>query len=103
MQAEEPSGEKNNIMLDSEYEQTSVITALKEEIINVRGILSQIDNSLMFPVPFPYYHVVNFAMKIQLLFISYASLFMNNGKGNLWSCFLFPVTAYLILGLVEVN
>eukprot|EP00960_Hanusia_phi_P031507 749332-Hanusia_phi.AAC.5 len=102
MQTEEPSGEKNNMMLDSEYEQTNVISALKEEIINFRGVLGQIDNSLLFPMPFPYYHVVNLAMKIQLLFISYASLFMNSGKGSLWSCFLFPVTAYLILGLVEV-
>ena len=90
-------------MLISEYEQTSLITNIKEEIVDMRAAIGKIDNSLLFPMPFQYYHIVNFCMKIELVLLAYAFLFINGGKGSLWSCFAFPLVTFLLLGLVEVH
>jgi hypothetical protein len=45
-------GEKGNPMLASEFEQTSLISNLKEEIVGLRGAMGAIDNSMLFPIPF---------------------------------------------------
>eukprot|EP00960_Hanusia_phi_P055746 763053-Hanusia_phi.AAC.10 len=102
MQTPVPEGEKGNPMLISEYEQTSLITNIKQEIVDMRAAIGKIDNSLLFPMPFQYYHIVNFCMKIELVLLLYAFLFINGGKGSLWSCFAFPLVTFLLLGLVEV-
>ena len=57
MQAPMPNGEKGNPMLHSEFEQTSLVADLKKEIVEMRGAIGSIDNSVLFPIPFQYYHM----------------------------------------------
>jgi hypothetical protein len=39
-------------MLVSEFEQTSLVSNLKSEIVDMRGAIGTIDNAMLFPIPF---------------------------------------------------
>lgn len=90
MAAAPPKGEKGNPMLASEFEQTSLISNLKEEIVGLRGAMGAIDNSMLFPIPFQYYHIVNVTLMINLLLLSYAFLSINSA---------FSIPAYFMVCL----
>ena len=90
MAAPPPQGEKGNPMLSSEFEQTSLISNLKEEIVGLRGAMGAIDNSMLFPIPFQYYHIVNVTLLINLLLLSYAFLSIDS---------VFSIPAYFMVCL----
>jgi hypothetical protein len=97
MQASMPTGEKGNPMLHSEFEQTSLTTDLKKEIVELRGAIGLIDNSMLFPIPFQYYHMVNMTVFINLSFLSYAFALRDS-----WlTIFIFPLIVFVILGLLQ--
>jgi len=101
MGTEPPAGEKGNPMLNSDYEQTALMSNLKEEIVGMRGAIGAINAGMLFPVPFLYYHIVNLTLTIFLVLLAYAFLFINDGKGSVFSLIAFPMVAFVILGLVE--
>jgi len=90
MAAPPPMGEKGNPMLSSEFEQTSLISNLKEEIVGLRGAMGSIDNSMLFPIPFQYYHIVNVTLMINLLLHAYAFLSIDSA---------FSIPAYFMVCL----
>jgi len=113
MQAPLPKGEKGNAMLNTEFEQTAVLTNLKEEIVGMRGAIGTIDNSMLFPIPFQYYHIVNVTLWVNLTLVAYALLFVNkdpNPKegqpafflGTVFTLVAYPLICFVLLGLVEV-
>ena len=48
---------QGNPMLHSEFEHTSLLSDLKGEIIEMRGAIDTIENSMLMPMPFQYYHM----------------------------------------------
>jgi hypothetical protein len=90
MAAPPPQGEKGNPMLSSEFEQTSLISNLKEEIVSLRSAMGSIENYMLFPIPFQYYHIVNVTLFINLLLLSYAFLSINS---------IFSIPAYFVVCL----
>eukprot|EP00277_Geminigera_cryophila_P038127 CAMPEP_0173099218 /NCGR_PEP_ID=MMETSP1102-20130122/35347_1 /TAXON_ID=49646 /ORGANISM="Geminigera sp., Strain Caron Lab Isolate" /LENGTH=770 /DNA_ID=CAMNT_0013992167 /DNA_START=70 /DNA_END=2382 /DNA_ORIENTATION=- len=101
----ESGGEGGNPMLNDPTEQTALITSLKEEIIGMRGAIGKIDNSMLFPIPFQYFHVVNVVLKLDLLLLAYAFLFIDidaNPNGSPWSLIAYPLICFVLLGLIEV-
>mmetsp|Transcript_61084 Transcript_61084/g.143841 ORF Transcript_61084/g.143841 Transcript_61084/m.143841 type:complete len:440 (+) Transcript_61084:3-1322(+) len=109
MQAAPPKGEKGNPMLNTEFEQTAVLTNLKEEIVGMRGAIGTIDNSMLFPIPFQYYHIVNVTLWVNLTLVSYALLFVNKEPapgvyflGTVFTLVAYPLICFVLLGLVEV-
>ena len=62
----ESGGEGGNVNLQSVTEQTALISALKEEIVEMRGAIGKIDNSMLFPIPFQYFHVVNMVLTVRM-------------------------------------
>mmetsp|Transcript_12976 Transcript_12976/g.31542 ORF Transcript_12976/g.31542 Transcript_12976/m.31542 type:complete len:549 (+) Transcript_12976:222-1868(+) len=97
MQANMPTGEKGNPMLHSEFEQTSLTTDLKKEIVEMRGAIGTIDNSMLFPIPFQYYHMVNMTVFIYLLFLAYGLAL----KDNPLTILIYPLTLVVVLGLLN--
>eukprot|EP00286_Rhodomonas_abbreviata_P002657 CAMPEP_0181347030 /NCGR_PEP_ID=MMETSP1101-20121128/33657_1 /TAXON_ID=46948 /ORGANISM="Rhodomonas abbreviata, Strain Caron Lab Isolate" /LENGTH=426 /DNA_ID=CAMNT_0023459209 /DNA_START=473 /DNA_END=1753 /DNA_ORIENTATION=+ len=102
MNTNPPAGEKGSPMLNSDFEQTAVLTNLKEEIVEMRGAIGTIDNSMLFPIPFQYYHIVNLTLWIWLFLLGYALLFINGGKGSVFTLVAYPLICFVLLGLVEV-
>jgi len=95
-------GEKGNPMLNTEFEQTALMSNLKKEIVGIRQAVGTIDNSLLFPIPFQYYHIVNVCLMILLNLLAYAFLFINSGKGSVFSLIAYPLLCFVLLGLLEV-
>mmetsp|Transcript_57228 Transcript_57228/g.134712 ORF Transcript_57228/g.134712 Transcript_57228/m.134712 type:complete len:592 (+) Transcript_57228:150-1925(+) len=102
MNTNPPKGEKGSPMLNSDFEQTALLTNLKEEIVGMRGAIGTIDNGMLFPIPFQYYHVVNLTLWIWLFLLAYAMLFINGGLGSVFSLIAYPLITFVMLGLVEV-
>eukprot|EP00802_Teleaulax_amphioxeia_P004137 Tamp_04141.p1 GENE.Tamp_04141~~Tamp_04141.p1 ORF type:complete len:322 (+),score=67.11 Tamp_04141:1590-2555(+) len=98
----QPKGEKSNPMLQSEFEQTSLVTDLKDMIVEMRGAIGAIDNGMLFPIPFMYYHIVNVTMTAQMLLLAYAFCFVNGKKGTPMTLFLYPLVVLVVFGLREV-
>ena len=98
----QPKGEKSNPMLQSEFEQTSLVTDLKDMIVEMRGAIGAIDNGMLFPIPFMYYHIVNVTMTAQMLLLAYAFCFINGKKGTPMTLFLYPLVVLVVFGLREV-
>ena len=53
---------------------------IKEEIVGLRGAFGSINNSLMFPIPFTYYHIVNTTVMTYLTILSWCFLYMSPGS-----------------------
>ncbi|KAJ1492688.1 hypothetical protein T484DRAFT_1880715, partial [Baffinella frigidus] len=108
MQTNVPKGEKGNPMLQSEHEQTALVTNLKQEIVELRGALGKIDNSMLFPIPFQYYHIVNVVLTMHLILMAYAFLQVSSSKdptysgGNIFSLIVYPIVVFTLIGLKEV-
>mmetsp|Transcript_59784 Transcript_59784/g.140874 ORF Transcript_59784/g.140874 Transcript_59784/m.140874 type:complete len:551 (+) Transcript_59784:204-1856(+) len=102
MQAAPPKGEKGNPMLNTEFEQTALMTNLKKEIIGMRQSIGTIDNSMLFPIPFQYYHIVNVTLVVFLHLLAYGFLFMADKLGSVFSLVAYPLVAFVLMGLLEV-
>ena len=101
-----PQGELNNPYLATLPEQTELMKNVKDEIIGLRGAMGMryhakralspakvtrdllthachtgaINNSLMFPIPFTYYHIVNTTVMTYLTILSWCFLYMTPGS-----------------------
>ena len=75
-----PKGELNNPYLSTLPEQTELMKNIKEEIVGLRGAFGSINNSLMFPIPFTYYHIVNTTVMTYLTILSWCFLYMSPGS-----------------------
>lgn len=97
MQAPMPVGEKGNPMLHSEFEQTSLVADLKKEIVEMRGAIGVIDNSMLFPIHFHYYHMVNMTVFVYIVLLSYILAI----KDNPLTVVIYPLTLLVVLGLLN--
>ena len=51
-----------------------------QEIVELRGALGKIDNSMLFPIPFQYYHIVNVVLTLHLVLMAYAFVHVSGSK-----------------------
>jgi len=75
-----PRGECNNPYLSTLPEQTELMKNVKQEIVELRGAMGSIQNSLKFPIPFTYYHIVNTTVMTYLIILSWCFLYMTPGS-----------------------
>ena len=54
--------------------------------------IGKIDNSMLFPIPFQYFHVVNVVLKLDLLLLAYAFLFIGYTCVCAYACVHMRVT-----------
>mmetsp|Transcript_42529 Transcript_42529/g.100289 ORF Transcript_42529/g.100289 Transcript_42529/m.100289 type:complete len:410 (+) Transcript_42529:395-1624(+) len=99
MQTGMPAGEKNNPMLNTEFERTSLLHDLKREIIAMRGAIGLIDNSMLFPIPFQYYHMVNMTVFIYLIFFNYGLAMLDSPL----TLIIYPLTLLVVVGLLNTS
>lgn len=103
MESPLPAGEQGNAMLFNEHEQTALVNNVKDEIVGMRGAIGSISNSLIFPFPWPYYHIVVCIVNVQLLFLSISTIKLTkDSRCSPVSMITLPVICYVFAAITGV-
>jgi len=107
MEINMPAGEKGNSMLFNAFERTALVQNVKNEIVEMRADIGSIMHSLVFPFPWPYFHVVGLIVHVQLFFLAISSIQidkMPDGamRCRLVSCVVLPIICYVFAAIISV-
>lgn len=80
-----------------------MMAPMREVAFKMRGHMGQIINLLKQPVPFPYFHLLNCILLVQLLLISYALAGVGSGTGALAPYFSIGIMAFITIVLLGMR